>query len=290
VGWAGNRKSPAKGFETYIAPLGELPGVELVFCGYSDRLLDQGEMRDFYAGVDAYVCSSSSEGHNNALLEAAAMERAIITTDVGTVPEYLVDGESALIVERDPSAFEGAVLRLRDDADLRLRLGLRARAAVEERYDWNQRLEDHRAFFLAALDRAGGRMKAGASMVSPPQPVVPDREALLFEPDWTQAAWAEVVLSFVQAFQPGEPVALILPLPSATPSLEFAQEQVLSLIQRSGREQFPDLVLVDRPEELPEILRSYHRSQWIPAHLGKGADPEGLFGQRFNQARRRLTQ
>jgi glycosyltransferase involved in cell wall biosynthesis len=277
LGWAGNRKSPAKGFEAYIAPLGELPGVELVFCGYSDRLLTQAEMRDFYASIDCYVCSSSTEGHNNALLEAAAMERAIITTDVGTVPDYLVDGESALIVPREAEAFRQAVLRLRDDADLRLRLGLRARQAVLARFDWNQRLEAHRAFFLEVLRNHGLEREE------------PAREALVFEPDWSTAGWAEVVLSFVQAFQPGEPVALVLPLRPGGPSLEQVQVQVLTLIQRSGRTEFPDLVLAE-PGELEDVLRGVRRFQAIPDRLGQGRDPDGSFGARFNQARRQLTQ
>jgi glycosyltransferase involved in cell wall biosynthesis len=156
VGWAGNRMSPAKGFEAYVGPLANLPGVELVVRGYSDRLLDVAEMRDFYGGIDAYVCSSSSEGHNNALMEAAAMERAIVTTDVGTVPEYLVNEESALIVPRNFEAIAAAVARLRDDPDLRLRLGRQARLAVVAKYDWKERLEDYRAFFLEVLERSEG--------------------------------------------------------------------------------------------------------------------------------------
>jgi hypothetical protein len=205
------------------------------------------------------------------------MERAIITTDVGTVPDYLVDGESALIVPREAEAFRQAVLRLRDDADLRLRLGLRARQAVLARFDWNQRLEAHRAFFLEVLRNHGLEREE------------PAREALVFEPDWSTAGWAEVVLSFVQAFQPGEPVALVLPLRPGGPSLEQVQVQVLTLIQRSGRTEFPDLVLAE-PGELEDVLRGVRRFQAIPDRLGQGRDPDGSFGARFNQARRQLTQ
>ena len=155
IGWAGNRKSPAKGFEQFIEPLGRIPGVELEFCGYSDHLLDFGEMRAFYEGIDVYVCSSSTEGSNNSLLEAAAMGCAIVTTDVGTVPEYLEDGVSALVVDRTPESFRNAVLRLLEDPALVARLGSEASRAVGP-FDWKLKLQDHRRFFRLALAEAGG--------------------------------------------------------------------------------------------------------------------------------------
>jgi glycosyltransferase involved in cell wall biosynthesis len=151
LGWAGNRLNQGKGFEEFIAPLGQLPGVELIYCGYLDRNLDAHQMRAFYDSLDAYVCASDLEGNNNALLEAAAMQRAIITTDNGTVPEYLRHGESALIVERTPARFREAVLQLRDDPPLRVALGRKARAAVAAAFEWKKWAQDYRAFFQSAL-------------------------------------------------------------------------------------------------------------------------------------------
>lgn len=156
VGWAGNRRSPAKGFEEFVEPLGSIQGVELVFCGYSDTLISHDEMRDFYESIDVYVCSSSTEGNNNSLLEAASMARAIVTTDVGTVPEFLGNEHSALIVKREIEAFKAAVIRLRDNRDLGVSLGMNARVAVE-RFYWDEKLPDHREFFWEAIEVAKGR-------------------------------------------------------------------------------------------------------------------------------------
>jgi glycosyltransferase involved in cell wall biosynthesis len=62
------------------------------------------------------------------VLEAAAAARAIITTRVGGVPEFLVDGESVLFVEPgNIRQMQAALRRLTDDPDLRRRLGLAAR-------------------------------------------------------------------------------------------------------------------------------------------------------------------
>jgi hypothetical protein len=162
VGWAGNRRAAVKRFDQLIAPLAELPGVELQVCGYADRMLTREEMRAFYDSIDVFVCSSESEGNSNALLEAAAMARAIVTTDVGTVPEYLCDGQSALVVDRKREAFEAAIERLRDPA-LRGRLGLAARAAVEQRFEAGARMQSFRAFFRDALEVARPRASGASS-------------------------------------------------------------------------------------------------------------------------------
>lgn len=172
IGWAGNRANKAKGFESLIQPLTRLPGVELVFCGYSDKNLDLEGMRKFYDSIDCYVCSSAvhQEGNNNSLMEAAAMERAIITTDNGTVPEYLVDGRNAKLVEYLLPSFLNAVCELRDNPELRVELGRNARRAVVERFDWAPMAARYAELFRTALDGAATWRPAsgvGASVVAP---------------------------------------------------------------------------------------------------------------------------
>ncbi len=203
IGWAGNRKTPTKGFEEYIKPLGTLPGVELVFCGYADRRLTRTEVRDFYDSIDVYVCSSITEGNNNPLLECAAMERALVTTDTGTVPEYLRDGESALVVPRKLEAFVAAIERLRDDPELRSRLGRKARQSVIEHFEWGKQAEAYRRWFNQALQGAGSNViqkaakpaaaKTVAAESKPEAPVslaeveTQARQALALDPNGAEA-------------------------------------------------------------------------------------------------------
>jgi glycosyltransferase involved in cell wall biosynthesis/SAM-dependent methyltransferase len=151
IGWAGNRSIAGKGVEELIAPLAGVPGVELATCGYGQRHLTEIEMREFYASIDVYVCASGKEGHNNSLMEAAAMQRAIVTTDNGTVPEYLQHGVSALIVEREYPAFLAAVRELQDAPEKRRRMGEAARLAVTEHFDWDGVAAGYREFFRSAL-------------------------------------------------------------------------------------------------------------------------------------------
>lgn len=155
LGWAGNRRNPQKGFDQFIKPLENLEGVELVHYGYIDHNLGMEEMPAFYNSIDAYICASeNNEGNNNPLMEASSMERAIITTDTGTVSEYLQDQVSALIVERKLESFVQAVEYLRDHPEVRVRLGQAARKSVLNGWDWKVRAEEHRLFFQNALRNA----------------------------------------------------------------------------------------------------------------------------------------
>jgi hypothetical protein len=160
VGWAGNRTTAVKGFDEFIRPLGALPDVELVFCGYADRNFGLEEMAEWYRHIDVYVCASLSEGSNNSLLEAAATGCAIVTTDNGTVPEYLRDRVEALIVSREANAFVRAIEELRDDVALRTRLGEAAAKSVHAAWTWAIKAEDYRTFFRNALTtRADARRR-----------------------------------------------------------------------------------------------------------------------------------
>lgn len=151
IGWAGNRETAVKGFKEYIEPLAHIPGIELVFVGFRDTHLRKDDMLSFYNSIDVYICASATEGNNNSLMEAAAMEKAIITTDNGTVSEYLINGRSALIVNRELHEFVSAVEKLRDNPGYRTILGKEARKAVVEKFDWKIKLEDYRDMFRTAF-------------------------------------------------------------------------------------------------------------------------------------------
>lgn len=76
-----------------------------------------------------------SAGTNLKVLEAMAMERAVVATPSGCAGLGLQDRESAWIAE-DAVAFTEGVLTLGADSDLRRRLAVAARQLAEERFDW----------------------------------------------------------------------------------------------------------------------------------------------------------
>ncbi|MBI2386994.1 MAG: glycosyltransferase [Elusimicrobia bacterium] len=81
--------------------------------------------------LDVYVQSSWGEGMGSVLIEAAACGVAIAATTAGGIPEVVEDGATGLLVEpRHPEAMANNLIRLIDDAPLRLRLAAEGRARV----------------------------------------------------------------------------------------------------------------------------------------------------------------
>jgi glycosyltransferase involved in cell wall biosynthesis len=112
-------------------------------------------------GWDVYLHPSNDEGLSNAILEAMALERPIVATDVTGVREQIVDGESGLIVPpRDPAAIAAAVRRLREDPALAARLGANARARVVELFDLRRSAERYLAAYEELLARSSRRRSA----------------------------------------------------------------------------------------------------------------------------------
>src|SRR5262249_22488738 len=84
-----------------------------------------------YRAMDVFLCTSKEEGGPCTILEAMASDVAVITTDVGHVPEVIEDGVSGFVVrERDASAFIERIRLLRADDALRARMVRPAREFI----------------------------------------------------------------------------------------------------------------------------------------------------------------
>lgn len=76
------------------------------------------------------------EGLPLTAVEASARGLANIGTAHSGIPELIIEGETGFIVpERDPSTLAATLERLLEDPELRLNIGRRARAWVEESFD-----------------------------------------------------------------------------------------------------------------------------------------------------------
>jgi glycosyltransferase involved in cell wall biosynthesis len=98
----------------------------VVFAGARD------DVQDLLPGATLALLPTQMEALPTALLEAAASGIATVATDVGGVPEVVVDGETGWLVARpDQDLIAGAVLKaLGDPVELRRR-GAAARARAE---------------------------------------------------------------------------------------------------------------------------------------------------------------
>ncbi len=95
----------------------------------------QEEMAGVLARAHIVCLPSWREGLPKVLLEAAALERALVATDVPGCREVVRDGETGLLVPpRDAAALAEAVRRLVADTALRRRLAHAARQRVEREF------------------------------------------------------------------------------------------------------------------------------------------------------------
>ena len=94
--------------------------------------------------LDIYAAPSrlDSESFGVAIIEASACALPVVVSDVGGLPEVVIDGQTGLVVPRDDvPALQAALKRLLLDPDLRTQLGRRGRAHVEREYEWGHRVD-----------------------------------------------------------------------------------------------------------------------------------------------------
>lgn len=100
---------------------------------------DRPDVAAIYAASDLVVLPSRREGLANVLLEAGAMERPAVATDIpGCVDVIEPEVTGTLVAPGDASALAAAIARYIDDPDLRARHG----AAAHERIARDFRMTD----------------------------------------------------------------------------------------------------------------------------------------------------
>jgi glycosyltransferase involved in cell wall biosynthesis len=143
-----------KGFDVLLRAFRDVESATLVIVGDGserDRLQDlarelgieervtwQGwseNARSYLPSFDVFVLPSRFEGFPLVVLEAHLAETAVVATDVGSVSEAVLDGDTGLLVPpADADALTVAIRDLLADVELRRRLATRGRRLVLERF------------------------------------------------------------------------------------------------------------------------------------------------------------
>jgi len=148
------RLARQKGFDVLLRALVDIPDARLVIVGdgperpelellsqrlgVADRTSFAGwiaEPRSLLNSFDVLALPSRNEGFPLTVLEGLLAEVPVVATDVGSVPEAVVPGETGLLVEpEDVDALSGALSALLADTEERRRLGTRGRELVLARF------------------------------------------------------------------------------------------------------------------------------------------------------------
>lgn len=125
-----------------------------VAAGLADKIIHPGkvphaEVQAMYSVVDILAYPRDRQRITELVtplkpLEAMAMEKAVIGSDVGGLTELISDGETGLIHRaEDVGSLAQQIVRLADDPELRRRLGVNGRAYVSRTRQWRKIIESH---------------------------------------------------------------------------------------------------------------------------------------------------
>lgn len=144
--WVGKPR-PVKGLEFAVEGC-KRAGVPLKFVdnyvGQSRQLLSQQLLRDdVYHVSSVYICVSETEGTPNPALEALACGLPVVSTNVGNMPELIVDGVNGYLIERSADAVAEALRKLQQSDLAPLRFN--ARRSILDGWTWTQKAANYRA-------------------------------------------------------------------------------------------------------------------------------------------------
>jgi glycosyltransferase involved in cell wall biosynthesis len=151
------------------------PPFEAVFVGDGpDRLAVEEEVRrlglesaveflgerddvpELLGKADVFVLSSHSEGLPISILEAMAAGLPVVASNVGGVPEVVVDGHTGLLVPPgDPQSLAEAIERLLEDPALSRRLGEAGQLRVAEHFSLAAVQQAHLELYRRVLASRG---------------------------------------------------------------------------------------------------------------------------------------
>jgi glycosyltransferase involved in cell wall biosynthesis len=126
-----------------------LAGERVRFLGY------QTDPAPTLARAGIFVLSSRSEGFPRSVLEAMRAGLPVVATNVGGVPEAVVNGVNGLLVPPgDPGALAASLERLLDDGELRKRMGAEARRTYQNRFGFDRMAEETVEVYRSVLAKS----------------------------------------------------------------------------------------------------------------------------------------
>lgn len=175
-----------KGIEHLIDAMALLVGdrFRLILVGHGDRTealvaraeatgdtrieftgkLSTEDLARAYAEADVFVLPAvvdsrgDTEGLGVVLIEAAEMGLPLVGSDVGGIPDVVVDGESGLLARPgDPASLADALRRLADEPDLASRLVEGARERTRRLFSWQVVIPHLESVYLRAKEVASRR-------------------------------------------------------------------------------------------------------------------------------------
>ncbi|MFH1990696.1 MAG: glycosyltransferase family 4 protein [Patescibacteria group bacterium] len=122
--------------------------------GISDKIEWRGfvpynKVPEALSQIDVFVYPSLHEGFGRAIMEALAMEKAVVATNVGGIPDLIKDGVNGFLVKpNNPQELVLKIQELLENKELREKFGKTGREYVSKNFEWNQGIKKFANLFL----------------------------------------------------------------------------------------------------------------------------------------------
>jgi glycosyltransferase involved in cell wall biosynthesis len=111
----------------------------------------QSDVERILSSADMIVLTSDNEGTPLSLIQAGMAGLPVITTNVGSVPEIVLDGVTGIVTGLDVQEIASALEKLVNDKVLRLKLGNAAREFTLSNFGVNRLVHDHEELYKRLL-------------------------------------------------------------------------------------------------------------------------------------------
>jgi glycosyltransferase involved in cell wall biosynthesis len=141
-------------WRSYLEALSQKLGLEskVAFLG------EQREVGPYLAAFDVAALTSETEGCSNSVLEAMAVGKPVVATDVGGNRELIDNGETGFLVPfGDPKALSEAIIRLLRDPVLARMIGERAKERTIHRFSLENMVNQYESLYETALKQRRGK-------------------------------------------------------------------------------------------------------------------------------------
>ena len=115
----------------------------------------QGDIEKVLAAADMVVLTSDNEGTPLSLIQAGMAKMPVVTTNVGSVPEVVLDDTTGIITNLDVIQIADALEKLAKNAGLRAAMGVAAQEFTLANFGVKRLIHDHEELYKKLLtDRA----------------------------------------------------------------------------------------------------------------------------------------
>ncbi|MFC1658644.1 glycosyltransferase family 4 protein [Candidatus Omnitrophota bacterium] len=114
----------------------------IIFTGW------RTDIKEIISTLDMLVLSSLREGMPLVVLEAMALAKPVVATDIEGLREVVINGSTGILVTpRNPDSLKDAIIHLLKDKVEASRMGIAGRKLVEDKFSLREMVQQHEQFY-----------------------------------------------------------------------------------------------------------------------------------------------